>query len=76
MKKNEKSFLGKIIHYLITYIFGISFIVLGVSLTIAWILFCFGSIIIGILLLVFCPNCLLLPMGLYFLGLDLIKEKY
>jgi len=76
MNKYNKSIFGGIIHYLGTYTLGISFILLGVSLTIAWLVFCFGSIIIGILLLIFCPGCLIFPMGLYFFGVDLLKEKY
>jgi cytosine/uracil/thiamine/allantoin permease len=76
MNRYNKSILGGIMHYLGTYTLGISFIFLGLSLTVAWLVFCFGSIIIGILLLIFCPGCLIFPMGLYFFGVDLLKEKY
>jgi hypothetical protein len=40
---------------------GIGLWVFGISIGIAWLTFCFGSVIIGILLLFLAPHILLLP---------------
>jgi len=48
---------------------------ISVALTISWLVFCFGSVIIGVLLLIFAPDVFLLPMGLFLLGSKVV-EKY
>ena len=55
-------------------IIGLSLIALGVFLEVMWLGFCFGSVIIGILLLIFAPSILFFPfsfflvLGLRFMG--------
>ena len=46
---------------------GFAFIVLGIVLEFMWLGFCFGSIIIGILLLVFAPKILFFPFNFFLL---------
>jgi len=43
---------------------GLALWVLAVVATISWLVFCFGTVIIGILLLIFAPYILLAPMAL------------
>jgi len=59
-------------------IFGLSIIALGVFLEVMWLGFCFGSIIIGALLLIFAPRILFFPFTFFLLiGLSIIKgEKF
>jgi hypothetical protein len=40
---------------------GLFFVGLGVFLTASWIAFCFGTVVIGILMLLFAPLILLFP---------------
>jgi len=56
----------------------------GVAVTalIAWLAFCFGSVIVGVLLLIFCPYILLAPLvignpgtALVVYGMDKIANK-
>jgi|GEM_PF-2044454 len=49
--------------------FGVALMIGGVSATIAWFAFCFGTVIIGILLLIFFPPVLFFPTGLIFWGI-------
>ena len=57
-------------------ILGIALIALGVFLEILWLGVCFGSIIIGILLLIFAPKILFFPFTFFLvLGLFTIKGK-
>lgn len=57
-------------------IFGFAIIALGIFLEVMWLGFCFGSIIIGILLLIFAPRILFFPFTFFLLiGLTLIKGK-
>lgn len=42
---------------------GVGLIVGGVIAELAWLAFCFGSVIVGILLLIFVPPILLAPLG-------------
>ena len=46
---------------LLYWIVGVSLIIGGVVLEIAWLGICFGSVVIGILLLIFAPGVLLAP---------------
>ena len=57
-------------------LFGFAFIALGIFLEIMWLGFCFGSIIIGILLLIFAPRILFFPFSFFLLvGLRLIYTE-
>jgi len=54
-------------------LFGVAFIIAGVVLEFFWLGFCFGSIIIGIILLIFAPRVLFFPFTFFLLiGLKLI----
>lgn len=55
-------------------ILGIALIALGVFLEITWLGICFGSVIIGILLLIFAPRILFFPFN-FFLLLGLLTMK-
>ena len=55
-------------------IFGFAIIALGVFLEVMWLGFCFGSIIIGVLLLIFAPSILFFPFNFFLIiGLSLMK---
>jgi len=55
---------------------GFGFIALGIFLEVTWLGFCFGSIIIGILLLIFAPRILFFPFNFFLLiGLKVIYAK-
>jgi len=57
-------------------IIGIAIIALGVFLEVMWLGFVFGSIIIGVLLLIFAPRILFFPFNFFLLiGLRLIYAK-
>jgi len=57
-------------------LFGLSLIVLGIFLEIMWLGFCFGSVVIGILLLIFAPKILFFPFNFFLLiGLRLIYAE-
>ena len=57
-------------------ILGFGFIALGVFLEITWLGICFGSVIIGILLLIFAPRILFFPFNFFLLiGLRLIYAE-
>lgn len=59
-------------------ILGFAVIALGVFLEVMWLGFCFGSIIIGLLLLVFAPSILFFPFNFFLvIGLSIINpQKY
>jgi len=42
---------------------GLAIYVLAVSVELSWLAFCFGSIVIGVLLLIFLPVALLAPFA-------------
>jgi hypothetical protein len=52
---------------MIRKLFGFTFIILGIVLEVMWLSFCFGSIIIGILLLLFAPRILFFPFNFFLL---------
>jgi len=55
---------------------GFAFIALGIFLEVMWLGFVFGSIVIGILLLIFAPRVLFFPFNFFLLlGLRLIYAK-
>jgi hypothetical protein len=61
---------------------GIGIWILAITALIAWLTFCFGSIIIGILLLFFMPYALLAPLAIggpgtafLLLGMDKIANR-
>lgn len=47
---------------------GIGIVIFSISLGIAWLGFCFGTVIIGIALLLIAPHVLLFPFGFTMLG--------
>jgi DnaJ domain len=57
-------------------IIGFALIALGIFLEITWLGICFGSIIIGVLLLIFAPRILFFPFNFFLvLGLVTINGK-
>lgn len=46
-------------------IFGFGLIAIGIVLEVMWLGFCFGSIVIGILLLIFAPRILFFPFNFF-----------
>ncbi len=61
---------------------GVVVWILAISALMAWLAFCFGSVIIGILLLIFAPLVLLAPLAigtpgtaLFIYGMDCIANK-
>ncbi|MEA1982647.1 MAG: molecular chaperone DnaJ [Campylobacterota bacterium] len=57
-------------------LFGLALIALGIFLEVMWLGFCFGSVLIGILLLIFAPRILFFPFNFFLLiGLRLIYAK-
>ncbi len=46
-------------------IMGFALIALGIFLEITWLGICFGSVIIGILLLIFAPKILFFPLTFF-----------
>lgn len=57
-------------------IIGYALILFGVFLEVLWLSFCFGSIIIGILLLIFAPRILFFPFNFFLVfGLVTINGK-
>ena len=57
-------------------ILGLAIIAFGIFLEVMWLGFCFGSIIVGILLLIFAPSVLLFPFNFFLIiGLSIINGK-
>jgi len=57
-------------------IVGILLIALGIAAEVAWLSLCFGSVIIGVLLLIFAPRILFFPFTFFFvLGLVTLSGK-
>jgi len=55
---------------------GLLIIALGIFLEVTWLGFCFGSIIIGILLLIFAPSILFFPFSFFLLmGLRVMGDN-
>lgn len=61
---------------------GLALWALTISLEISWLAFCFGTVIVGVLLLFFAPHLLLLPLaiavpanGLLFSGLARLVNR-
>jgi len=48
-------------------LFGFAFIALGIFLEVMWLGVCFGSVVIGILLLIFAPRILFFPFNFFLL---------
>ncbi|ATI47106.1 hypothetical protein [Vibrio parahaemolyticus] len=72
----------RIILGLLSFVGGVAIWGLAISALISWLAFCFGSIIIGILLLIFAPYILLAPLAigtpgtaLFVYGMDCIANK-
>ena len=45
-------------------VLGVAVIICGITAQIAWLAFCFGTVIIGVLLLLFAPTILFIPYTL------------
>ncbi len=62
---------------ILKFLIGITMIVGGILLEISWLALCFGSVIVGIVLLLFAPYILFLPftVGVYG-GLAIIASCY
>ncbi len=57
-------------------ILGFAVIALGIALEVMWLGVCFGTVIIGILLLIFAPRILFFPFNFFLvIGLTLINGK-
>ena len=57
-------------------LFGLAIIALGIFLEVMWLGFCFGSVLIGILLLIFAPRILFFPFNFFLLiGLRLVYAE-
>ena len=57
-------------------ILGLAIIAFGIFVEVMWLGFCFGSIIIGLLLLVFAPSILLFPFNFFLIiGMTIIRGK-
>ncbi|RLA74215.1 MAG: molecular chaperone DnaJ, partial [Epsilonproteobacteria bacterium] len=55
-------------------VLGLALIALGVFLEVMWLGVCFGTIIIGIILLIFAPGILFFPFNFFLvLGLSIMK---
>ena len=50
-----------------TKLFGFTLIAFGIFLEVMWLGFCFGSVVIGILLLIFTPRILFFPFNFFLL---------
>ncbi|MFA0696430.1 hypothetical protein [Vibrio sp. 10N.222.49.C9] len=67
---------------LLSLVGGVCIWGLAISALVSWLVFCFGSVIIGILLLIFAPYVLLAPLAigtpgtaLFVYGMDCIANK-
>jgi hypothetical protein len=57
-------------------LFGFAFIALGIFLEVMWLGFCFGSVVVGILLLIFAPRILFFPFNFFLLvGLKIMYAQ-
>jgi hypothetical protein len=57
-------------------ILGLSVIALGIFLEVMWLGVCFGTVIVGILLLIFAPSILFLPFNFFLvMGLAIMSGK-
>lgn len=61
---------------------GLALWVLAVTALVSWIVFCFGTVVIGIVLLIFAPHILLFPLviatpgtGLIAIGVAIIGQS-
>lgn len=46
------------------FLLGAGIIIGAVMLEVAWLAVCFGTVIVGVLLLIFAPTVLIIPFGL------------
>jgi len=67
---------------LLSLVGGVFIWCLAISVLVSWLVFCFGSVIVGILLLIFAPYILLAPLAigtpgtaLFVYGIDCISNK-
>ena len=57
------------------WIIGLGVIVASVVAGVSWLAFCFGSIIIGILLIIFAPNLIFFPFLFIAVGVEIMKNS-
>lgn len=55
-------------------VWGLAWIVIGIVAGVAWIVFCAGSVLGIILILIFAPPLLFMPFGLSFYGLAVLMR--
>ncbi len=72
----------RVIVGVLSFIAGFAIWGLAITALISWLAFCFGSVIIGVLLLIFAPYILLVPLAigtpgtaLFIYGMDKIANK-
>ena len=72
----------RIIIGILSLIGGVIIWGVAISLLVSWLVFCFGSVIVGVLLLFFAPYILLAPLAigtpgtaLFVYGMDCIANK-
>lgn len=60
---------------MIRKLIGLSFISLGIFLEVLWLGVCFGTVVVGIALLIFAPQILFLPFTFFLvLGMAFLKN--
>ena len=55
--------MNKIVLRIALFLVGVALVVLGVVAQVAWLGLCFGTVIIGIAMLIFAPRLLILPFN-------------
>jgi hypothetical protein len=72
----------RIFYGICALIAGLALWILAFIATASWLAFCFGTVIVGLLLLIFAPTILFAPMiltrpgtGFLVIGMDLIVNK-
>ena len=55
-------------------LWGVAWIIIGVIAGVSWIVFCFGSVLGVILILIFAPPLLFMPFGLSVYGLAILGQ--
>ena len=55
-------------------LWGIAWMIIGVIAGVSWIVFCFGSVLGVILILIFAPPLLFMPFGLSVYGLAIFSQ--
>lgn len=54
---------------------GVALVLVGWGLGVSWVIFCFGSIVVGVLLLLFAPQFLVAPFSIsFYLGGGVVRK--